>query len=87
MNGSNGIHHQASATTSSAGGAAATVKIRNVEMLTLGTNDAGLPIRKYFDWTIGSINDANDDDLIVGGFTTAVIIYGDMVIESEHSDR
>jgi len=88
MNGSsNGIHHQASTTTSSAGGAAATVKIRNVEMLTLGTNDAGLPIRKYFDWTIGSINAANDDDMIGGELTSAVIMYGDMVNEDESSDR
>lgn len=29
-----------------------TVKIRNVEMLTLASNEAGLPVRKYFDWTI-----------------------------------
>ncbi|KAL7430910.1 hypothetical protein ACHAXH_001626 [Discostella pseudostelligera] len=85
-NGGNGIHHQASATSSLAEGAAATVKIRNVEMLTLGTNDAGLPIRKYFDWTIGSINAANDDG-IGGELTSAVIMYGDMVNEDETSDR
>jgi hypothetical protein len=85
-NGGNGIHHQTSATSSLAEGAAAAVKIRNVEMLTLGTNDAGLPIRKYFDWTIGSINAANDDG-IGGELTSAVIMYGDMVNEDETSDR
>jgi hypothetical protein len=34
------------------GKAGMTVKIRNVEMLTLASNEAGLPVRKYFDWTI-----------------------------------
>ena len=69
-------------------------KIRNVEMLTLGTNDAGLPVRKYFDWTIGSVNmqqpincdDDNDDDT-TSHITSAVILYGDMVNEEESSDR
>lgn len=69
---------------------AATVKIRNVEMLTLGTNDAGLPIRKYFDWTIGSIV-VNADDQDMGHtempLTSAVIMYGDMINEVESSDR
>jgi hypothetical protein len=79
--GSNGSSNKATA-------ASATVKIRNVEMLTLGTNDAGLPVRKYFDWTIGSIN-ANVDDNIDPEMqlTSAVIMYGDMVNEEESSDR
>lgn len=76
--------------------AAPTAKIRNVEMLTLGTNDAGLPIRKYFDWTIGSVNAnvvvVDDDDSTIGDdaempLTSAVIMYGDMVNETESSDR
>ena len=64
-------------------------KIRNVEMLTLGTNDAGLPVRKYFDWTIGSVNmqqPINCDDT-TSLITSAVILYGDMVNEEESSDR
>ena len=79
--GSNGSSNKATA-------ASATVKIRSVEMLTLGTNDAGLPVRKYFDWTIGSI-DANVDDNIDPEMqlTSAVIMYGDMVNEEESSDR
>ena len=79
--GSNGSSNKATA-------ASATVKIRNVEMLTLGTNNAGLPVRKYFDWTIGSIN-ANVDDNIDPEMqlTSAVIMYGDMVNEEESSDR
>ena len=65
------------------------VKIRNVEMLTLGTNDAGLPVRKYFDWTIGtmqldnSIIDAEETALM----SSVVVMYGDMVNEAESSDR
>ena len=60
-----------------------TNKIRNIEMLTLGTNDAGLPVRKYFDWTIGSVRlDGDGDD---GG--SAVLLYGDVVNEEESSDR
>ena len=66
--------------------AAATGKIRNVEMLTLGSNDAGLPIKKHFDWTIGSVQldggDDNDDTP-----ASAVILYGDLVNEEEESDR
>lgn len=68
-------------------------KIRNVEMLTLGTNDAGLPVRKYFDWTIGSVNNmqqpinCDDDDNTTSVITSAVILYGDMVNEEESSDR
>lgn len=65
--------------------------IRNVEMLTLGTNDAGLPIRKYFDWTIGSVRLDNEEE---GGEkeagnspSCAVILYGDMVNEIESSNR
>lgn len=66
---------------------AATVKIRNVEMLTLGTNDAGLPIRKYFDWTIGSMNVDEDGAGSEMPLASAVIMYGDMVNEAESSDR
>jgi hypothetical protein len=67
--------------------------IRNVEMLTLGTNDAGLPIRKYFDWTIGSVRLDNDEegeeeaDGDSNGPSCAVILYGDMVNEIESSNR
>lgn len=61
----------------------ATTKIRNVEMLTLGTNEAGLPIRKYFDWTIGSVRLEDEGD----GAPSAVLLYGDMVNEEESSDR
>lgn len=61
------------------GGSRSSAKIRNVEMLTLGTNDAGLPVRVHFDWNIGSVK--LDDD------SSAVIMYGDMVNEAESSDR
>ena len=80
--GSNGSSNKATA-------ASATVKIRNVEMLTLGTNDAGLPVRKYFDWTIGtmqldnSIIDAEETALM----SSVVVMYGDMVNEAESTDR
>lgn len=59
-------------------------KIRNVEMLTLG-NEAGLPIRKYFDWNIGSVqlDDADDGNAP----SSVVILYGDMVNEVESSNR
>ena len=60
-------------------------------MLTLGTNDAGLPVRKYFDWTIGSVNMQQpikfDDNDNTSHVTSAVILYGDMVNEEESSDR
>eukprot|EP00984_Skeletonema_dohrnii_P020010 scaffold9681_cov103-Skeletonema_dohrnii-CCMP3373.AAC.3 len=55
--------------------------IRNVEMLTLGTNEAGLPVRKYFDWTIGSVKEEEE------GGAEAVILYGNLVNEVEESDR
>jgi hypothetical protein len=58
-----------------------TAKVRDVEMLTLGTNDAGLPIRKYFDWTIGSVQ--LDEDAP----SSAVMLYGDMINEAESSNR
>jgi hypothetical protein len=61
--------------------------IRNVEMLTLGTNDAGLPIRKYFDWTIGSVRLDNEEGEEAGNPSCAVILYGDMVNEIESSNR
>ena len=61
--------------------------IRNVEMLTLGTNDAGLPIRKYFDWTIGSVRLDHEEGEEAGGPSCAVILYGDMVNEGESSNR
>lgn len=61
--------------------------IRNVEMLTLGTNDAGLPIRKYFDWTIGSVRLDHEEGEEAGGPSCAVILYGDMVNEVESSNR
>ena len=83
-----GVNNRSNGSGNKATAASATVKIRNVEMLTLGTNDAGLPVRKYFDWTIGSI-DANVDDNIDPEMqlTSAVIMYGDMVNEEESSDR
>ena len=62
--------------------------IRNVEMLTLGTNDAGLPIRKDFDWTIGSVRlDNEGEGEEAGSSSCAVILYGDMVNEIESSNR
>ena len=73
------------ATDNSGGGeegkdkASATAKIRNIEMLTLGTNEGGLPIKHHFDWTIGSVSLENGDDV--------VILYGDMVNELESKDR
>ena len=63
---------------SSSGNETMTTKIRNVEMLTLGANDAGLPIRRYFDWNIGSLTE---------GEQKVVIMYGDVVNEAESSDR
>eukprot|EP00581_Thalassiosira_minuscula_P018353 CAMPEP_0183723122 /NCGR_PEP_ID=MMETSP0737-20130205/14826_1 /TAXON_ID=385413 /ORGANISM="Thalassiosira miniscula, Strain CCMP1093" /LENGTH=815 /DNA_ID=CAMNT_0025953375 /DNA_START=183 /DNA_END=2630 /DNA_ORIENTATION=+ len=67
------------------GGASMTGKIRNVEMLTLG-NDAGMPIKRYFDWTIGSVQlDGEDGD--GDAPASAVILYGDMVNEVESSNR
>jgi hypothetical protein len=71
----------------------ATAKIRNVEMLALGTNDAGLPVRRHFDWTIGSVmtrslESDDDDDGDSGGLPSSVVImYGDVVNEAESSDR
>lgn len=59
----------------------ATAKVRNVEMLTLG-NDAGLPIKKYFDWSIGSVQLDEDD-----GPASAMLLYGDMINEVESSNR
>lgn len=57
-----------------------TTTIRNIEMLTLGTNDAGLPIRKYFDWTIGCVKEEE-------GGVDAIILYGSLVNEIEESNR
>ena len=83
-----GVHNTSNGSSNKATAASATVKIRNVEMLTLGTNDAGLPVRKYFDWTIGSINAYVDDNIDPEmQLTSAVIMYGDMVNEEESSDR
>ena len=73
-----------------------TAKIRNVEMLALGTNDAGLPVRRHFDWTIGSVaispsssssSSSKDDDCNSGLPSSVVIMYGDVVNEAESSDR
>jgi len=61
-----------------------TMNIRNVEMLTLGTTEAGLPVRKYFDWTIGSVRLDNDDNGVGG---EAVILYGNLVNEIESTNR
>ena len=57
-----------------------TSTIRNIEMLTLGTNEAGLPIRKYFDWTIGCVKEEE-------GGVDAIILYGSLVNEVEESNR
>ena len=57
-----------------------TTTIRNIEMLTLGTNEAGLPIRKYFDWTIGCVKEEE-------GGVDAIILYGSLVNEVEESNR
>ena len=75
-----------------------TAKIRNVEMLALGTNDAGLPIRRHFDWTIGSVaiapsssssssSSPSYDDGDSGLPSSVVVMYGDVVNEVESSDR
>ncbi|KAL3816149.1 hypothetical protein ACHAXA_001636 [Cyclostephanos tholiformis] len=62
-------------------------------MLALGTNDAGLPVRRHFDWTIGSVatrslESDDDDDGDSGGLPSSVVImYGDVVNEAESSDR
>ena len=68
-----------------------TTNIRNVEMLTLGTNEAGLPVRRYFDWTIGSVQLDNNEDHINmgsgGGPSEAVILYGNLVNEIESTNR
>ncbi len=64
------------------------VKIRNVDMITLGTNEAGLPVRKYFDWSIGTMQ--YDHSIIDAGETSVssvVMLYGEMVNELESSDR
>ena len=72
----------------SSGKTGMTVKSRNVEMLTLGTNDAGLPIRKYFDWTIGTMQlDNSVIDVDETAMSSVVVLYGDMVNEAESSDR
>lgn len=68
-----------------AGKSASSAKIRNVEMLTLGTNDAGLPVRRYFDWTIGCVQ--NEEGVIGDGSGSAVILYGDMLNDDESSNR
>lgn len=60
-------------------------KVRNVEMLTLGTNDAGLPIRRNFDWTIGCVQ--NEEGVLGDGSGSAVILYGDMLNDDESSNR
>ena len=69
-------HHQQSTTT-----------VRNVEMLTLGTNEAGLPVRKYFDWTIGSVRKEDNAAAEEGEGVEAVILYGSLVNEIEESNR
>ena len=66
-------------------------------MLALGTNDAGLPIRRHFDWTIGSVaiapssssssSSSKDDDRNSGLPSSVVVMYGDVVNEAESSDR
>ena len=53
-------------------------RIRNVEMLTLSSDNCGLPVRKFFDWTIGSVQDTTH---------SAIILYGDVVNEVESSNR
>ena len=50
-------------------------RIRNIEMLTLSS---GLPVRKFFDWTIGSVQNTTH---------SAIILYGDVVNEVESSNR
>ncbi len=72
-NGDTSTHHQQQFTTT----------VRNVEMLTLGTNEAGLPVRKYFDWTIGSVRKEDMGE----GSVEAVILYGSLVNEIEESNR
>mmetsp|Transcript_4270 Transcript_4270/g.9202 ORF Transcript_4270/g.9202 Transcript_4270/m.9202 type:complete len:802 (+) Transcript_4270:255-2660(+) len=57
--------------------------IRNVEMLTLGTNEAGLPVRKYFDWSIGWVKLDSEEDKM----NAAVMLYGTLVNEVESTNR
>jgi hypothetical protein len=59
-----------------------TAKIRNVGMLALGTNNAGLPIRRYFNWNIGTMDYVDNEEK-----KNVVIMYGDVVNEAESSDR
>ena len=75
--------------------APATARIRNVEMLALGTNDAGMPVRRHFDWTIGSVaiapspssSSSSSDEGDSGLPPSVVVMYGDVVNEAESSDR
>lgn len=63
---------------------AGTARARNVEMLTMG-NEAGLPIRRYFDWSVGSTTIDGSDN---GGVVKKVLLlYGDAVTPDEATDR
>lgn len=53
-------------------------RIRNIEMLTLSSDNSGLPVRKFFDWTIGSVQNSSH---------STIILYGDVVNEVESSNR
>ena len=53
-------------------------RIRNIEMLTLSSDNSGLPVRKFFDWTIGSVQNPSH---------STIILYGDVVNEVESSNR
>jgi len=55
-------------------------RIRNIEMLTLSSDNSGLPVRKFFDWTIGSVQQQDTTH-------SAIILYGDVVNEVESSNR
>jgi hypothetical protein len=68
-----------------AGKCESNAKIRNIEMLTLGMNDAGLPIRRYFDWTIGCVQ--NEEGVNGDAPASAVILYGDMLRDDESTNR
>jgi hypothetical protein len=66
-----------------------TVKVRNINMLTLGSNEAGIPVQKYFDWTIGTMQYDNSIIDVAGesAMSSVVMLYGEMVNETESSDR
>jgi len=58
-------------------------RVRNVEMITLA-GEAGLPIRKRFDWFIGNGSTSSDDDI---DCEETLILLGDPVVEVDIERR